>query len=202
MCDQLPGWRRTALLLHHRRAVSILSRRWWLLPAEPARERCDVDAPTRRTLAIGKVTSHPRACCRGLVAIAVCERMSPNGRGRGVTKTSSDPIAAAAAWRMAAGRVGCSAATVQNGVSAMMTFLFSLSATALVAIGAMALAASPARADVEYPWCTVTSLGGGAGTCYYTTLEQCQASLPGGGGYCQPNPRAPAAAPRQRRGAR
>jgi hypothetical protein len=88
----------------------------------------------------------------------------------------------------------------------MKTTLLSLSAATFVAIGAMALDTSPARAEVEYAWCSITSLGGGGGTCSYATLEQCQASLLGGGGYCQPNARATAnaiaSAPKARRGAR
>jgi hypothetical protein len=87
----------------------------------------------------------------------------------------------------------------------MKTTLLSLSAAAFAAVGAFAIDTSPARAEVEYPWCTVGSVSGG-GTCYYATLEQCQASLSGGGGYCQPNPRATAMAstpaPKVRRGAR
>ena len=84
----------------------------------------------------------------------------------------------------------------------MKTFLLSVSATALVAIGAMAFNASPARAEVEYAWCAVTSLGGGSPYCSYSTHEQCMASIVGGGGYCQQNPRASTPATAARRGAR
>jgi hypothetical protein len=77
----------------------------------------------------------------------------------------------------------------------MKTFLLSVSTVALFAIGAMAFGASPARAEVEYAWCSITSLGGGTGTCSFTTHEQCMASIPGGAGFCQPNPRASAPAP-------
>ena len=83
----------------------------------------------------------------------------------------------------------------------MKTFLLSVSAAALVAIGAMAFNASPARAQ-EYAWCAVTSLSGGSPYCGYSTYDQCMASILGGGGYCQQNPRASAPAAGARRGAR
>jgi hypothetical protein len=82
----------------------------------------------------------------------------------------------------------------------MKTSLLSLSAAA--AIGAMALAASPARAEIEYPWCAITSLGGGGPQCSYSTREQCQAFLAGQAGFCQPNARAAAQTQAPRRGAR
>jgi hypothetical protein len=88
----------------------------------------------------------------------------------------------------------------------MKTTLLSLSAAAFVAIGAMALHASPARAEVEHPWCSFASVTGGGGNCYFATLEQCQASIPGGSGFCQPNARASAMAsapaPRAKRATR
>lgn len=50
-----------------------------------------------------------------------------------------------------------------------------------------AVGAAPATAD-PYRWCAV--LGGTAdvGTnCYFMTLEQCQATISGVGGFCTPN---------------
>jgi hypothetical protein len=80
-------------------------------------------------------------------------------------------------------------AAVQQGVSAMKTSLFSLSSVALVAMVATTFAISPARAQVEYPWCAMSCAAGGGPMCSYTTLEQCRASLLASG-YCEPNPRA------------
>jgi hypothetical protein len=86
----------------------------------------------------------------------------------------------------------------------MKTSLLSLSATAFVAIAATALASSASRAEAEYAWCAITSTGQAGGpSCYYATLEQCQAFLAGQAGFCQPNPRATALASQvKRRGAR
>jgi hypothetical protein len=78
----------------------------------------------------------------------------------------------------------------------MKPILLSLSAAVFVAIGA----ASPARAEIEYPWCAYSCTTGGAPLCSYTTIEQCRASLVGG--YCQPNPRANASPAALRRSAR
>jgi hypothetical protein len=83
----------------------------------------------------------------------------------------------------------------------MKTSLLSLSA-ALVTIAAGTLAGTPARADVEYPWCTITSLNLGTPDCSYSTIEQCRAAIVGGGGFCQPNARAAPQAQMPRRGFR
>jgi hypothetical protein len=50
----------------------------------------------------------------------------------------------------------------------------------------------PARADEKpydpYPWCARYSGGmGGASNCGFLTLEQCQATVSGIGGSCEPN---------------
>jgi len=84
----------------------------------------------------------------------------------------------------------------------MKTSLLSLSAAALVAVAAGTLAGSPARAQVEYAWCAITSLNLGTPVCDYVTLEQCRASIVGGGGFCQPNARAASQAQMPRRGVR
>jgi hypothetical protein len=60
---------------------------------------------------------------------------------------------------------------------------------ALAAIAAAAISA-PGRAEIEYPWCSVTSTGqSGMPSCRYATLEQCNAFISGLNGFCRPNPR-------------
>jgi hypothetical protein len=86
----------------------------------------------------------------------------------------------------------------------MKTSLLSLSAAAFVAVAAGALASSPALAEIEYPWCAITSLSRGTPMCDFATIDQCRATIGGGAGFCQPNPRAAQAQmpPAQRRGVR
>ena len=44
-----------------------------------------------------------------------------------------------------------------------------------------------AKAD-PYKWCAIYSGGrGGASNCYFVTLQQCQATVSGIGGFCTPN---------------
>jgi hypothetical protein len=62
-------------------------------------------------------------------------------------------------------------------------------AAALAAL-AIAAAADTAQAD-PYRWCALYGGAGGAGggtNCYFVTLAQCQATVSGTGGFCQPNP--------------
>jgi hypothetical protein len=53
-------------------------------------------------------------------------------------------------------------------------------------------AAAPAKIATaqNYPWCAHYSEGGmlGATECFFSTLEQCQASVSGVGGFCDRNP--------------
>jgi hypothetical protein len=85
-----------------------------------------------------------------------------------------------------------------------MKTCLALAATAFVAVAATSFASTPSRAEIEYPWCSITSAGqSGTPACRYSTLEQCNAFLAGGvTGFCQPNPRATANAQVIRRGAR
>ena len=75
------------------------------------------------------------------------------------------------------------------------------SAALLLACLALPIGVStPARAEVEYPWCGFAREGGGS--CSFSTYEQCQMFVSGTGGACRPNNRytaPPAAAPRRRR---
>ena len=60
-----------------------------------------------------------------------------------------------------------------------------IAALLLVAVGA---AFDTAKAD-PYRWCAIFSGDlGGVRSCYFMTLEQCQATVSGVGGNCSPNP--------------
>jgi len=73
----------------------------------------------------------------------------------------------------------------------MRVMRLATAALATLALPAL-LAASPARAYEKpydpYPWCARYSGGmGGASNCGFSTLEQCQATVSGIGGSCEPN---------------
>ena len=85
----------------------------------------------------------------------------------------------------------------------MKMSLASLFAAAGIAILSTAAASTSSRAEVEYPWCAISSSSGlGVPICDFATLEQCQVFLRGLSGFCRPNPRAVAPAQASRRGAR
>lgn len=85
----------------------------------------------------------------------------------------------------------------------MKTSLLALCSTAFVATAATSISSVPGRAEVEYPWCAITSIGqSGLPACLYATREQCIAFIGGQAGFCQPNPRAVPPAPLKKRGAR
>lgn len=52
--------------------------------------------------------------------------------------------------------------------------------------------ASNAQSPYSYPWCAIyydrAGVGGGARSCYYTSWQQCMATLSGIGGYCVESP--------------
>jgi hypothetical protein len=53
--------------------------------------------------------------------------------------------------------------------------------------------APSANAEVQYPWCAKYGRFGNAATnCGFTTLQQCQATVSGIGGFCERNPMYPA----------
>ena len=60
-----------------------------------------------------------------------------------------------------------------------------LATLAILMIGS---AADTAQAD-PYKWCALYSGGrlGGSTSCYFVTIEQCQAAVSGVGGFCAPN---------------
>jgi hypothetical protein len=58
-----------------------------------------------------------------------------------------------------------------------------------VALATM-LASAQVRAEIDYPWCAMTSTGqSGKPSCVYATLEQCRAFLAGQSGSCVRNAR-------------
>jgi hypothetical protein len=58
----------------------------------------------------------------------------------------------------------------------------------IAAIASLTALATPARAEIEYPWCAQYSgRGGGARNCGFSTIEQCRATVSGIGGFCEPN---------------
>jgi hypothetical protein len=54
----------------------------------------------------------------------------------------------------------------------------------LVVITSAAFLATQAQAD-PYRWCAIYR--GSSESCYFVTIEQCQASVSGRGGFCRPN---------------
>jgi hypothetical protein len=71
-----------------------------------------------------------------------------------------------------------------------------------VLLAAMLTAASPAAAEVWYPWCATYAAedGDGGTNCGFVTVAQCRASVSGVGGVCYENPaRAPARLPKIRK---
>lgn len=87
------------------------------------------------------------------------------------------------------------------GLAASAAFIAAIAIVA--AIVTTTVAPTPARAEIEYPWCAITSIGqSGMPACLYSTREQCVAFIGGQAGFCQPNARYVAPAAPARRGAR
>jgi hypothetical protein len=64
------------------------------------------------------------------------------------------------------------------------------SALAFFILAAIAsISVTPARAEIEYPWCAQYTGGedGGGRNCGFSTIEQCRATVSGIGGSCEPN---------------
>jgi hypothetical protein len=69
-----------------------------------------------------------------------------------------------------------------------MKMLLSLLSLLSVAI-AVTTFATPSRAEIDYPWCSMSSTGqSGLPSCRFSTQAQCQASV-AGAGWCQRNSR-------------
>jgi hypothetical protein len=73
--------------------------------------------------------------------------------------------------------------------NAMTTPLRLIAAAAFVTSVAV-LTSTAARAEVEYPWCSITSvIQSGIPSCRFSTQQQCQAFVFGLNGYCERNAR-------------
>lgn len=80
----------------------------------------------------------------------------------------------------------------------MKSIVSAVSAAIMTVYAVATMTSVPARAEIEYPWCSITSIGqSGMPACMYSTREQCTAFIGGQAGFCQPNPRYVAAAPAQ-----
>lgn len=67
----------------------------------------------------------------------------------------------------------------------MRQLIFGAAAIAVAIL--VSFAATPARAEIEYPFCGYGRYGDGG--CMYSTLDQCRAFIFGAGGRCERNPR-------------
>jgi hypothetical protein len=63
-----------------------------------------------------------------------------------------------------------------------------IAAIGIAAIASLPVLATPARAEIEYPWCAQYGGGDSGGrNCGFSTIEQCRATISGMGGFCEPN---------------
>ena len=74
----------------------------------------------------------------------------------------------------------------------MPTRIFGLIAAAAM-LGVPSIMASPARAEIQYPWCAQYSdhNSNGGTNCGFVTLQQCRDTISGLGGVCYENPMYP-----------
>jgi hypothetical protein len=66
-------------------------------------------------------------------------------------------------------------------------------------IGVAVIGSATSAVAQNYPWCALYGGGGDNGQyCGFTTIQQCQATVSGGGDFCQPNTQyVPPSGPRQ-----
>jgi hypothetical protein len=83
-------------------------------------------------------------------------------------------------------------------MSVDLSFRATLTGVVLLGTALILAATAPASAEIEYPWCMMQGKGTPQ-SCSFTTREQCRASLAGGAGYCDNNPRYSAPRPAQKR---
>ena len=67
---------------------------------------------------------------------------------------------------------------------ALRIILFAIFATVLLGD----IRAAAAQSAYSYPWCAIRGRAGGSMSCYYTSWEQCRATLWGIGGNCVRSP--------------
>jgi hypothetical protein len=79
-----------------------------------------------------------------------------------------------------------------------MKFAATVFVGALVAAATIS-AATPARAEVQYPWCAEYRRPIGATNCGFVNYQQCLATISGIGGICYRNPAYPPPRERARR---
>ncbi len=60
------------------------------------------------------------------------------------------------------------------------------------------VSAGRAQSAYDYPWCAIYTNRSGAQACYYSSYEQCMATMWGIGGYCVPSPYYRGARPERR----
>jgi hypothetical protein len=65
---------------------------------------------------------------------------------------------------------------------------------AAAGLAAAVMGASPSRAEIEYPYCSVAGISVGP-VCSFLTLDQCRAFVSGVGVGCELNPRFRASVP-------
>ena len=60
---------------------------------------------------------------------------------------------------------------------------------AVVAMASLPALITPARAEIEYPWCAQYAGGnsGGGRNCGFVSYEQCMETIRGMGGFCEQN---------------
>ncbi len=66
--------------------------------------------------------------------------------------------------------------------------LLLLSVATMMAFMAAAIPESRAQSAYDYPICAIYQDKSGATACYYSSYEQCMATMSGIGGSCSPNP--------------
>ena len=62
-----------------------------------------------------------------------------------------------------------------------------IAAIGIAAIASLLALATPARAEIEYPWCAQYGGRDGGRNCGFVSYEQCMETVRGMGGFCERN---------------